>query len=150
MLSKKCKYAIRSVLYLADNNRQKKMNSGVEIANQLGMPTAFTVKILQELAREKFILSVKGPNGGFYIDDTIRDVKIIDIITAIDGNAIFYQCGIGLKECSEEHPCPFHDTFKMIRDELYNAFSSKSIGDFCVDHTLEKYYLSDVGNSRGK
>ena len=64
MLSNSCKYGIRAVVYLA--SRHTKSNIGIkEISGDLGLPSPFLAKILQQLAKHKILNSVKGPNGGF-------------------------------------------------------------------------------------
>lgn len=132
------------MIYLANRFHEKRMISGVEIAEKLDIPLPFTVKILQELARERIILSSKGPKGGFYLNDDCKAKSIHDIVVVIDGEDIFTTCGIGLKQCSDEHPCPFHTTFKQNREKLKHAFSSKLIGDFCTDTTFNMYFISDL------
>lgn len=144
MLSQKCKYAIRAVIYIASQDSQKRLVGGAEVATALTSPTAFTVKILQELARKNILQSTKGPKGGFYISDESKQFSILKIVEAIDDLNFFSTCGVGLTTCSDEHPCPFHDTFKELRDTLYQTFQSKTIGDFCVEFYADRYFLSDV------
>ena len=63
--------------------------------------------------------SVKGVNGGFYIPmRRISTTFLVQIVHAIDGDAVFSGCGLGLNQCDENHPCPVHEKFKSIRDEL--------------------------------
>ncbi len=143
MFSHKCKYAIRAVIFLATRNKQLTMTSGTEIARVLNTPMAFTVKILQELARKKLIHSTKGPKGGFYIDESLKSIPMLSIVKAIDGIGVFHRCGIGLDACSDEHPCPFHETFKENREKLLAVFSSKTIGDFCIDCFEENYFITN-------
>ena len=40
------------------------------------------------------------------------------VVAAIDGDNIYTGCGLGLSECSETEPCPVHDKFAKIRNEL--------------------------------
>lgn len=143
MLSNKCKYAIRAVIYLASRSNHKQMIGGTEVAHELKMPVAFTVKILQELARHQVVSSVKGPKGGFYIDESMKSDPILKVVLAIDGDSVFHRCGIGLHTCSDTHPCPFHDTFKANREKLLEMFRSRTIGDFSVDFLNDRYFLTD-------
>ena len=39
-------------------------------------------------------------------------------VSEIDGDRIFTGCGLGLRECSSEHPCPVHDQFMSVRNGL--------------------------------
>ena len=129
MLSKSCIYALRSIVFLAYNASFDSKIGIKKIAEELDLPTHYTGKILQQLTKNKIIQSVKGPNGGFYLNEKSQEIKLIEVIEVIDGLEFFTNCGLGLKECSEEHPCPLHYDFKIYRDGLWNLFSSKSILD---------------------
>jgi len=129
MLSKSCIYALRSIVFVAHNATQDSKVGIKEIAKELDLPTSYTGKILQQLTKSSIIQSAKGPNGGFYLDDNSKQINIIKIIETIDGLDFFTSCGLGLNECSDTHPCPLHDEFKIYRDGLLDLFSSKSIED---------------------
>lgn len=128
MLSQKCKYAIRAVLYLSLESKQKKgLKGGRDVAEALKTPLAFTSKILLELSRDKIVSSVKGPRGGFYIPEENMKLPVIKIVESMGDLAYFTSCGLGLEECSNDRPCPIHDTFKIGRDSLYELFKNKTI-----------------------
>ena len=55
------------------------------------------------------------------------DLPLRTIITAIEGDHLFTGCGIGLKECSEDNPCPIHHQFAPIRDSIEKLVSDESI-----------------------
>ncbi len=118
MFSKACEYGIRAVIFIGLQSKQGKRTGIKEIANIAGTPESFTAKILQNLSKRKVIASAKGPNGGFYIDKEFSTIKLVDIVEAIDGREIFNRCGLGLEECSAKHPCPIHDSFAKVREEL--------------------------------
>jgi DNA-binding IscR family transcriptional regulator len=74
--------------------------------------------------------SVRGKQGGFiFQEDKLSETKIYDIIKIIDGEKIFYQCGLGLKECSDTNPCPVHDTYKIIKENLMTMAKKYSLKD---------------------
>jgi DNA-binding IscR family transcriptional regulator len=52
---------------------------------------------------------------------------LIDIVSAIDGDNIFRGCALGLEKCNENLPCPVHDKFKIIRDNLKEMLETTSI-----------------------
>lgn len=140
LLSKSCEYAIRAAVYIGYKTSRKEKTGIVEIAEAIASPVHFTGKILQELSRKGVISSLKGPNGGFYIDNP-ANVYLIDIIRAIDGNALFSACALGLKACSDTRPCPMHEEVKPIRTQLLIEFSKKSLQDFVDDYQQNKYVL---------
>ena len=127
MLSKSCIYAIRSIVFISFNSNIESKISIKEIAKELEIPPAYLGKILQQLTKNNIIQSAKGPNGGFYIDDKSKNIKLINVIKVMDGLSFFTECGLGLNECSDSHPCPLHDDLKIYRDGLWKLFNNTSI-----------------------
>lgn len=128
MFSKACEYGIRATLYIASKSLDGERVSLKDIALKIDSPEAFTAKILQEVSRNNIVRSVKGPSGGFEIAvDDMKKVMLSRIVDAIDGDAIYRGCGLGLKECDASHPCPVHDQFVAIRDELSRMLNTTSL-----------------------
>jgi Rrf2 family transcriptional regulator, iron-sulfur cluster assembly transcription factor len=128
MFSKACEYGIRAAIYVAVQSNLDNRVSLKDIALKIDSPEAFTAKILQQLTKNNIIDSVKGPNGGFTIEKrNMQKVKLSHIVSAIDGDNIYKGCGLGLKACSEKHPCPVHDKFKSIREELRKMLETTSL-----------------------
>lgn len=133
MFSKACEYGIRATVYIAKQSLEDNRVSLIETAREIGSPEAFTAKILQELARNNIISSVKGPNGGFAIDKSrMSKIKLSQIVYAIDGDSIYRGCGLGLAECSEHEPCPVHEKFRIIRNELRAMLETTNIHELAL------------------
>jgi len=115
MFSKTCEYAIRAMIYIAQKSQGGNKVGIKEIAKGIDSPEHFIAKILQDLSRKGLVQSLKGPNGGFYLEGDDLKHTIADIVKEVDGDKIFSGCGLGLKQCSETHPCPIHHEFKKIR-----------------------------------
>ncbi|NUM50634.1 MAG: Rrf2 family transcriptional regulator [Flavobacteriales bacterium] len=141
MLSQKTKYALRAVLYLSVQAKSQKIKGGKEISDELKIPSAFTNKILQELAKKDIVSSVKGPRGGFFLSEKNLRLPLIQIINAMDDMAFFHSCGLGLSECSEEKPCPVHGTFKIARNNLFQLFSTKTIKELSEEIINKDFFL---------
>ncbi len=128
MFSKACEYGIRSAIYIAGQSMQSRKVGLKEVAKEIDSPEAYTSKILQKLTKGNVIISEKGPTGGFTIsNDSIKTLNLAAIVIAIDGDAIFKGCGLGLKKCNEKKPCPLHHKFKAVRNDLYNMLTATSI-----------------------
>lgn len=128
MFSKACEYGIRATLFVATQSLQKKRVVLPDLAKAIDSPLAFTAKIMQQLSRSKIVRSAKGPNGGFYMrEEMAESCKLIDIVLAIDGDAIITECCLGLKKCDEEEPCPVHSSFKNIRAEIIEMLEQTSL-----------------------
>jgi Rrf2 family protein len=130
MLSKTCEYGIRAMIFIAQHSRDGKRIGIREITAGIDSPEHFIAKILQELGRKGIVQSIKGPNGGFYLDEKGRQCSIAAIVRALDGDELFSGCGLGLRQCSHAHPCPIHSEFKKIREEIETMLEGARIGEF--------------------
>ena len=143
MISKSCKYAIRATVYIASKT-QGSLKLGVkEIASEIGAPAPFTAKILQLLNRHGIVTSLKGPYGGFFCDEKQLNLPVIEIVSAVDGLAVFRECVMGLHICSDEHPCPMHYKYAETRDRLLKTFRETSISSLAEDLTSGSAFISN-------
>ncbi len=146
MLSNTCKYAVRSVIYLALNDEEGKKIGIKQISNDLNIPTPFLGKILQSLAKQKMLLSNKGPHGGFSLAKDPHEITLLDIVSIVDGMDIFELCMIGMNTCKSAHenelPCPVHEKFCSVRKQMFDLFKEETIGNIIerIDKK-EQYYL---------
>lgn len=128
MFSKACEYGIRATLYIAEHSVDGDRVTIREIAKDIDLPEAFTAKILQKLARNNIVDSVRGPNGGFFIEKSkLQELRLKHIVYAIDGDAIYHGCGLGLPKCNDDKPCPVHHKFSYVRDELKKMLEETTI-----------------------
>lgn len=142
IFSKTCEYGIRAVIYITVQSQQDQRVSLKEIAREIGSPEAFTAKILQQLARNGVIDSIKGPSGGFNVDKSkMETIKLIHIVKAIDGDGFLKSCGLGLKECSAKQPCPVHHQFKHIREALRNMLETTTLLNLAEGMNIGSVFL---------
>lgn len=142
MFSKACEYGIKATIYIAMQSLQGRRVSLKEIAEKVDSPTAFTAKILHQLAKSDLLVSTKGPSGGFQIEkERIDDIKLADIVLAIDGESIYEGCGLGLDKCNANKPCPVHDKFMVIRDELKIMLQNTSLYELATGLEVGLTYL---------
>lgn len=98
MFSKACEYGIRATIYIAEQSISNRKVSLKDVAKAIESPEAYTSKILQQLSKHKIINSSKGPTGGFSLDNqSMENITLSTIVSAIDGNNIYTGCGLGLK-----------------------------------------------------
>ncbi len=130
MFSKTCEYAIKALIFIAQKTNNERKVGIRDVAEGIDSPEHFIAKILQTLSKRGFVNSSKGPNGGFYMDENTLEVTLADVVKEIDGDKILYGCGIGLKQCSETHPCPIHNDFKVIREQIVEMLEKSKIRMF--------------------
>ncbi|MDX1699146.1 MAG: Rrf2 family transcriptional regulator [Melioribacteraceae bacterium] len=127
-------YAIRAILFLARQSEDALVMSS-EVAKKEEIPSHYLAKILQRMAKYGYVDSYKGRGGGFKITKLALDSSILEIVERIEGPVITLKCVTGLKECSDEHPCPLHDEWSELRDRIHNLISSKSVREVADEYT---------------
>jgi Rrf2 family protein len=128
MFSKACEYGIRAMVHIALQSELGVRVGLKEIAKAIDSPEAFTAKILQQLTRSDLVQSTKGPHGGFEMtSDQLQRVMLSDVVKTIDNDLVYTGCGLGLRNCDETQPCPLHNEFKSIRDQLKTMLETTSI-----------------------
>lgn len=136
MLSNSCRYGIRAVIYIASQPESNEKTGIKKISKDLGLPTPFLAKILQQLAKQKILSSSKGPHGGFSLLKDPKKISLIEIVNSIDGEDIFTNCVMHNGPCKsvekEKIACPLHNDYTRIRKDLINLFSKKTIHDLIV------------------
>ncbi|MGB4960368.1 MAG: Rrf2 family transcriptional regulator [Saprospiraceae bacterium] len=140
MFSKRCEYAIKAMIYLNSKSQLHQKININEIADSIDSPIAFTAKILQQLKKSGLITSSQGLKGGFQVDRG-RNIKIQDIVYAIDGYGILNSCVLGLKSCSSLKPCPIHDNYLKIKTQILETIYDKDISEFSEYINNESIFL---------
>ncbi len=133
MLSNASKYAIRSVLFLAENSSNTNKFGAKTIANELEIPLHFIAKLLQQLAKAKVISSTKGPHGGFYTTTLNLRNNVCAILDKIESGNVFEPCFMGLPQCGDDNPCPVHHIVAPFKEEILKKFKHQTIGDFAIE-----------------
>ena len=136
MLSNTSKYALRALIYLGKFSEDGKKIGIKKISEDIGIPSPFLGKILQNLVKQKLLVSIKGPNGGFALAKPPVQISLWDIVAQIDGEGFFTNCLIGLEPCITHDPekplCPVHHKYEKLRNKIstfYKETSLKSISD---------------------
>ncbi len=133
MFSKTCEYGIKATLFIAKKSQEDERVSLKDIAAAIDSPVAFTAKILQTLAKAHIIKSTKGPTGGFDIDkEQLTNITLKQIVTALDGDQLFTGCALGLEKCNASAPCPMHEKFVIIRDQINETLGKSNLLDVAL------------------
>jgi Rrf2 family protein len=140
MLSNTSRYAIRALIYLTINYKEKEKIGIKKIAKDLDIPSPFLGKILQSLVKKRILSSTKGPNGGFYASKETNATSLMDIIKIIDGDDLFDKCLISNKPCNDVkgNKCSLHDHYESVRKNMVNMFSEFTIGMLANEYKSSK------------
>ncbi len=132
MFSKACEHGIKAMIYITTQSLKGRRVKIGDVAENSGSPEAFTAKVLGALTHHNIVRSFKGPYGGFEVENP-QQINVADIVSAIDGDAIFKGCALGLERCDALRPCPMHSKFVKVRNDLHKTLTETSILDLALD-----------------
>jgi len=137
MLSNTCKYALRALIYLGKYADEGKKIGIRKITDDLKISSPFLGKILQNLVKQKLLLSTKGPNGGFCLAKAPDKISLWDIVTNVDGTEFFTNCLISLEPCVSNDPsaslCPIHNKYDQLRKHVCSFYRETTLKDISED-----------------
>src|SRR5947209_3451929 len=132
MLSSRAKYATRALLELS-----LRFGEGAsliqDIAENQNVPLKFLQQILVSLKQDGFVISKKGPGGGYALAKPPAQIMLGDVIRSMDGAIAPLSCVSVLNhaECGCPHPdvCALRSKFREVRDAMAKILDSTSFQD---------------------
>ena len=117
--SRSAEYAIRSFVYLA-RVPGGKFTMAKTVAEKEQIPAHFLAKILQELTRKGLLRSSKGPSGGFALRTPASQIRLLDLVEALDGHT--------LAESLDQAPWIL-DSWKDLHSRIMDYLERNTIAD---------------------
>ncbi len=132
LFSKACEYGIRAALYVAAQPTDG-YTSVKDISERLGISFTFLAKIAQTLKQAGLLRTIRGPQGGIALARPARDIRLIEVVRAIDGNDLFTECALGLPGCGHRTPCPLHADWAVARARVTAMLEDATLGSVSED-----------------
>jgi len=121
-----CSYAIRAMSRLAVIRPDGYVRIQ-ELCEGTNLPSHFLAKIFRDLVGAGLLTSAKGRGGGFALAKRPKEIRLYDIVDAIDGIKSYSQCVVGLAKCDATQPCPQHDQFTPVRKQILAYLESTTL-----------------------
>ena len=120
MLTKRSKYGLKAVLYLAGRVDRGPI-SVAEVAEHERIPRKFLEAILLDLKRHGLLHSKTGKGGGYSLMKTPAEITVGQIIRTLDGPLALIPCVsqtayARCEECADEATCGVRLAMKEVRD----------------------------------
>lgn len=130
MISQTAEYALRAVVFLAEN-------AGIghtteQIAAATKVPSPYLAKVLQSLGRAQIVQSQRGLGGGFSLKKTANELTVLDVVNAVDPIERITECPLGL-DAHAKKLCPLHTRLDEANALVERAFAQTTISDLISD-----------------
>lgn len=130
MLSQTVEYALRAATFLATSPQEPRTVE--QIAETTLVPVAYLAKVMQSLVRAGLVSSRRGVGGGFLLVSPPRQVRILQIVQAVDPIQRITTCPLGLASHGT-HLCPLHRRLDNAMAAMEKAFASTTLADVLAE-----------------
>lgn len=133
MLSRKTKYGLKALTYIARQERQT-MVLIQDISEAEDISRKFLESILLSLRKAGFLGSKKGKGGGYYLIKEPTEIKMAAVIRILEGPIAMLPC-VSLNfyekcdDCPDEGGCSLHRLMEEVRDSTLHVLENKTLAD---------------------
>jgi Rrf2 family iron-sulfur cluster assembly transcriptional regulator len=151
-LSTKGRYAVMAMADLAGHAAQSRPVALADIAERQEISLSYLEQLFAKLRRGGLVTSVRGPGGGYRLSRPSAEVRIADIIVAVDEPIAATRCKTGsAKGCTKSGArCVTHDLWEELGQQIHVFLSSVSLADVVEKRVLGRAKpCNDVGSDSG-
>lgn len=136
MLSKKTKYGLKALTYLAHKNKNCPVQIS-EIAQHENISQKFLESILLSLRKTGILGSKKGKGGGYYLIKDPKEILMTDVMRILEGPIAMVPC-VSLNfyekcdDCPDESTCSVNKLMLMVRDANLGVYRNNTLADILV------------------
>ncbi len=135
MLSMKAKYALKALIYMAQQDKPSLPSK--QIAEAEDIPQKFLDNILQELRQNGIVDSKRGIFGGYFLARSPKDIFLGDIIRIIDGPLAPIRCASltayqKCEDCRDEAACQLRHLMLDVRNAMSAILDGRCLQDLVV------------------
>lgn len=136
MLSKKTKYGLKALAYLASKENRQPVQIA-EIAKHENISQKFLESILLSLRKTGLLGSKKGKGGGYYLIKEPSEVLMTDVMRILEGPIAMVPC-VSLNfyekcdDCPDEGTCSVNKLMLQVRDSALEVYRNNTLEDLMV------------------
>lgn len=133
MLSKKAKYAINALVYIAKYLDEQPISVS-RISEEQSIPLKFLESILTELKNARILNSKKGKYGGYSLNGTPEEIHMAKVMRLFDGAIALLPCVSEnfyerCEECIDEETCGIRQVAMEIHSETVERLKAATLAD---------------------
>lgn len=134
-LTKKTEYALIALCHLA--RTEESVVSARDIAAKYGVPLPLLMNVLKTLHQSGQVQSARGAHGGYRLAMPADQIKLVDLVEAIDGPVRLVRCvtplPAGEEGCELTRTCPIRRPVNRLHEQLRNFLAGVTIADLAFD-----------------
>ena len=147
-LSRRGDYVLRAAICLARAYPENKSCKIREVAAQAAIPTSFAPQVLADLTRAGIALSRAGRSGGYWLARDPKEITVLEVIEAGEGEIHSDRCAMGTGPCYWEAVCPLHESWRVALSSFRRGLAGSNLAQLAKrDADLESGLLQAPSDS---
>jgi Rrf2 family iron-sulfur cluster assembly transcriptional regulator len=128
-LSTKGRYAVTALADIALQGGR--LVTLAEIAERQDVSLAYLEQLFVRLRRAGLVESVRGPGGGYRLGKPASDLRIIDVMGAVDETVSAVRCADGVEQgcAGSRAACLTHDLWERLSSHVHVFLSQTTLAD---------------------
>ena len=132
-------YGIHCLIFLVGESGDSREASVRDLAELQGVPLDYLAKIFTRLAKAKLVIATEGVRGGFKLARPADEISVLDIVNAIDGQKLIFDCREIRGRCAVfdgappawalDGPCAVHAVMMTAQKRMEDALAQQTILD---------------------
>jgi len=134
-LSTKGRYAVMAMADLGKLDADKPV-ALADIAERQEISLSYLEQLFGKLRRAELVKSVRGPGGGYLLSRSAGEIRISDVIAAVDEPISATRCSEAGGCHSDKARCLTHDLWQALSYQIHLYLSSVTLADVCARKVL--------------
>jgi len=145
-LTSKGRYAVSAMVDLALHQQQGPVTLAA-IAERQFISLSYLEQLFRRLREGKLVRSVRGPGGGYLLNDNPANISVADVIRAVDEEVKATKCVNAMRGCHRGNRCSTHNLWAALGKHIYRFLDVVTIQQVCEKNVrLDTIDLPPVEN----
>jgi Rrf2 family protein len=133
LISKKARYALHGLGFIARHSDGSPvpfhwiLEYLKAYSKHLTLSPGYIAKVFQEVSRAGLTEAVSGPRGGYRLARPPENIRLIEIIEAVDGPQLSACCLLSMGDCDQQGECGVGAVVREAEQVFYEFFRTETV-----------------------
>jgi len=142
LVSKRARYAFHGLAYMAAFATEEPLPLDAilrymtDYSGKLTLSPGYIVKIFQQISRAGLTEAVSGPRGGYRLARPADEIRLIDIVEALEGPQMTQCCLLSVGTCDDQGSCTVRDRIQQAEMAFHDFFARETVASLAASMTF--------------